>query len=131
MIATHVDKNHLHNHIIFNATSTVDLKKFRWQKGTAAQLRNSSDKIADYHGAMILDQKKQNSYTTYQECRRKYAYRFELKKRLNFLLKHSTSWDDFLLKAAALSVEIDSNHKSKEYSQVINYKKSIDSPKVV
>ncbi len=27
VIATHVDKDHLHNHIIFNATSTVDLKK--------------------------------------------------------------------------------------------------------
>ena len=26
VIATHVDKDHLHNHIIFNATSTVDLK---------------------------------------------------------------------------------------------------------
>lgn len=122
VIATHVDKDHLHNHIIFNATSSVDLKKFRWQKGTAAQLRNSSDKIADYHGAMILDPKKQNSYTKYQEYRRKYAYRFELKERLNFILKHSTSWDDFLIKAAALSIEVDPNHKSKEYGQVINYK---------
>lgn len=122
VIATHVDKDHLHNHIIFNTTSSVDLKKFRWQRGTAAHLRNSSDKVADYHGAMILESAKQNSHTKYQEYRRKYAFRFELKERLNFLLKHSTSWDDFLLKAKALSIDVDPNHKSKEYGQVINYK---------
>ena len=29
VIATHVDQDHYHNHIIFNATSSVDLKKFR------------------------------------------------------------------------------------------------------
>ena len=122
VIATHVDKDHLHNHIIFNTTSTVDLKKYRWQRGTAAHLRNSSDKVAEYHGALILDSAKQNSYTKYQEYRRKYAFRFELKERLNFLLKHSTSWDDFLIKAKLLSIEVDPNHKSKEYGQVINYK---------
>lgn len=122
VIATHTDTDHLHNHIIFNTTSSVDLKKFRWQKGTALHLRNTSDKIADYHGAMILEANKRNSYTKYQEYRRKNAFRFELKERLNFLLKHSTSWDDFLLKASALNVEVDFNHQSKEYGQVVNYK---------
>ncbi|WP_153058981.1 relaxase/mobilization nuclease domain-containing protein, partial [Streptococcus suis] len=34
VIATHIDKNHIHNHIIFNNTNSVTLKKFRWQKGT-------------------------------------------------------------------------------------------------
>jgi len=122
VIATHVDKDHLHNHIIFNTTSSVDLKKFRWQKKTTADLRNISDKVADYHGASILQSAKRNSYAKYQAYRRKYAYRFELKERLNFLLKHSTSWDDYLLKAKVLSIEVDPNHKSKEYGQVINYK---------
>lgn len=122
VIATHTDTDHLHNHIIFNTTSSVDLKKFRWQKATTSHLRNTSDKIADYHGATILATSKRNSYTKYQEYRRKHAFRTELKERLNFLLKHSTSWDDFLLKASALNIEIDTNHQSKEYGQVINYK---------
>ncbi|MDN3202072.1 relaxase/mobilization nuclease domain-containing protein [Enterococcus faecalis] len=121
VIATHVDKEHIHNHIIFNTTSSVNLKKFRWQRGTAAQLRNFSDKVADYYGASVLDQAKRNSYTAYQEYRRKNAYRTEIKERLNFLLKHSTSWDDFLKKAKLLQLSVDSNHQSKEYGQVINY----------
>ncbi|MGM0322521.1 hypothetical protein IGI82_003721 [Enterococcus sp. AZ067] len=122
VIATHVDKDHLHNHIIFNTTSSVDLKKFRWQRGTAAHLRNYSDKVADYHGAMILDTPKRNSYKKYQEYRRKNAYRVEIKERLNFLLTHSTSWDNFLAKAKLLNLSVDPNHNSEEHGKVINYK---------
>lgn len=122
VIATHVDKEHLHNHIIFNTTSSVDLTKFRWQRGTAAHLRNYSDKVADYHGAMILDTPKRNSHKKYQEYRRKNAYRVELKERLNFLLTHSISWDDFLVKARLLNIDVDPNHNSEEYGKVINYK---------
>lgn len=129
VIATHVDKDHLHNHIIFNTTSTVDLKKFRWQRGTTAQLRNTSDKVADYHGALILDNKKRNSYTNFQRYRRKNAYRVELKERLNFLLTHSTNWEDFLVKARLLNVSVDPNHQSKEHGQVINYK-LLDLPQI-
>lgn len=121
IIATHVDTDHLHNHIIFNTTSTVDLKKFRWQRGTTAHLRNISDKVADYQGATILQNKKRNSYTKYQQYRKKFAFRFELKDRLNFLLVHSTSWEDFTKKAKLLNITIDTNHSSQDYGQVTNY----------
>ncbi|MGL9969185.1 relaxase/mobilization nuclease domain-containing protein [Enterococcus sp. DIV1420a] len=122
VIATHTDKDHLHNHIIFNTTSTVDLKKFRWQKRTTADLRNISDKVADYHGATTLKSVKRNSYRKYQEYRKKYAYRMELKERLNFLLKHSTSWEDFIKKARLLNITVDPDHQSKDYGKVINYR---------
>ena len=58
IIATHLDKNHMHNHIIFNTTNNVTLKKFRWQKGTKKSLENISDKYADLYGAKILDRDK-------------------------------------------------------------------------
>ena len=122
VIATHIDQGHLHNHIIFNATSSLDLKKFRWHKRTPGLLRNISDKIADQYGALVLQNTMRNSHTKYQAYRRKNSYRTLLKERLNFVIKHSTSWDDFKIKAAALDIEIDSNHFSKEYDQVINYR---------
>lgn len=34
VIATHVDKEHIHNHIIFNSTNLKTGKAFRWQRGT-------------------------------------------------------------------------------------------------
>ena len=57
IVATHVDRAHIHNHIIFNSTNSVTLNKFRWQKGTKKSLENISDKYADLAGAKILKEK--------------------------------------------------------------------------
>ena len=32
VVATHLDRQHLHNHIVINATSFIDGKKFNWDK---------------------------------------------------------------------------------------------------
>lgn len=122
VIATHIDKEHIHNHIIFNSTSTVDFKKFRWQKGTANLLRNISDQQADYAGAKILKQAKRNSHKKYQQWRNKNNYRVELKERLDFLMKHSLDIEDFKIKARLLKIEIDDSGNSKDYGQFIRYK---------
>ena len=115
IIATHVDKAHIHNHIIFNATSSFDLKKFRWQKGTPELLRNISDKVADYHQAMTLPPLQRTSYTKYKKYLAMDPLRPEIKKRLNFLLRNSQDVDDFLKKAKILDVEIDFSGKYATY----------------
>ncbi|MHA2621990.1 helical hairpin domain-containing protein [Streptococcus agalactiae] len=115
VIATHVDKGYLHNHIIFNTTNEVTLKKFRWQKNTARNLFQISNKHAELYGAKILEPKLRNSYTEYSAWRRKNNFRFEIKERLEFLLKHSLDKDDFLQKAKALNVQIDTSGKYVTY----------------
>lgn len=124
IIATHVDKDHIHNHIIFNATSSKDFKKFRWQKGTTALLRNISDRISDYHGALVLDSPKKSSHTKYLSYQKQNQFRNELKERLNFLKKNSLNWDDFLRKAELLNVavEYNPNSQSKDYGNVLRFK---------
>ena len=91
IIATHVDKNHLHNHIILSTTNTSTLKKIRWQKNTLKNLRAVSDKQAAKYGAKIIEPVMKNSFTKYSAWRRQNNYRFEIKQRLEFLLKQSTS----------------------------------------
>ncbi|MEY8538208.1 relaxase/mobilization nuclease domain-containing protein [Lactococcus muris] len=112
IIATHVDKDHIHNHIILNATSNVDFKNFRWKKNTLQVARELSDKISLKHGAI---QEKvipyERSYHSYQKYLAKNPIRPELKSRLNFLLKHSLSLEDFKKKALALNVVIDFSGK--------------------
>lgn len=123
VIATHIDKGYLHNHIIFNATSSTDLKKFRRHKRTAGTLRNISDKIADYHGALILEQPMLNSHTKFLEYRKQNQFRYEIKNRLNFLKRNAISWEDFLQKAKLLNLEIEeSKTDSKNYGRVLKFK---------
>src|SRR5699024_9406564 len=115
VVATHMDKGHLHNHIIFNTTNEVTLKKFRWQKNTARNLFKISNKHAELYGAKILEPKLRNSYTQYSAWRRKNNYRFEIKERLNFLIKHSLNIRDFLQKAKDLALQVDTSGKYVKY----------------
>ncbi|WP_273449404.1 helical hairpin domain-containing protein [Streptococcus ferus] len=115
VIATHVDKGYLHNHIIFNTTNQVTLKKFRWQKNTARNLFQISNKHSELYGAKILAPKLRNSYTDYSAWRRKNNFRFEIKERLDFLIKHSLDMNDFLQKAKILDLRIDTNGKYVTY----------------
>lgn len=115
VIATHVDKGHLHNHIIFNTTNEVTLKKFRWQKNTARNLFQISNKHAEVYGAKVLKPKMRNSYTDYSAWRRKNNFRVEIKERLDFLMKHSLDQKDFFQKARALDLRIDTSRKYVTY----------------
>lgn len=115
IIATHLDKNHMHNHIIFNTTNNVTLKKFRWQKGTKKSLENISDKYADLYGAKILDRDKIISHKKYEAYKKQNTFRYEIKQKLNFLLKNSNSVDDFIEKAKLLGIEVNTEGKEVKY----------------
>ncbi|WP_154045338.1 relaxase/mobilization nuclease domain-containing protein, partial [Enterococcus faecalis] len=66
VIATHVDKEHLHNHIIFSSTNLKTGKAFRWQKGTKKVLEQISDKIAAKEGAKIIEKSPKNRGKVFQ-----------------------------------------------------------------
>lgn len=115
VIATHMDKGHLHNHIYINSTNSVTLNKFRWQKGTAQSLFNISNKYADLAGAKILEAKNQFGHKEYSAYQRENVFKLEIKSRLEFLLKHSTSLEDFKSKAQALNLNVDFSGKYAKY----------------
>lgn len=116
VMATHIDKGHVHNHIIFNSTDSTSLKKFRWQKGTKKSLEKISDRHADLAGAKVLDKTNKlfdrKAYLAY--CQ-KHVFKVEIISRLEFLLKHSTSVEDFKAKAKVLQLEVDFSRKSARY----------------
>ncbi|HFI0149787.1 TPA: relaxase/mobilization nuclease domain-containing protein [Streptococcus suis] len=115
VVATHLDKAHLHNHIIFNATNMVTMKKIHFNKSPDKSLRAISDKHAGIAGAKIIDEKMKNSRREYIAYRKKNVFRYEIKERLDFLLKHSTSLEDFKLKAKELDLMLDASGKEVRY----------------
>ncbi|WP_049534266.1 relaxase/mobilization nuclease domain-containing protein [Streptococcus anginosus] len=115
VVATHIDRGHLHNHIIFNTTNEVTLKKFRWQKRTRNNLKEISDKISDLYGAKIIQSNMKNSHKKYTAWQQANTFKVEIKNRLEFLLKHSTSLEDFKAKAKALDLNVDYSGKFVKY----------------
>lgn len=115
IIATHMDKGHIHNHIIFNTTNSTTLKKFEWKKGTKQSLSKISDKHSELAGAKIIEPKMNNSYTKYSAWKESNNFRQTIKSKLDFLLKNSVDLYDFNEKAKALDLEIDISGKYTTY----------------
>ncbi len=112
IVATHTDKDHVHNHILINAIDRNSDKKLIWNYALERNLRMISDRISKIAGAKIIE--KRFSYRDYQKYRQS-SHKFELKQRLYFLIQHSKSFDDFLEKAVQLHVHIDFSQKHSRF----------------
>ena len=108
IVATHVDKNHLHNHIIINSVDSNSDKKLKWDYKVERNLRMISDKFSKIAGTKIIE----NRYSHQQyEVYRKTNHKYELKQRLYFLMEHSRDFEDFKKNAPLLHVEMDFSHR--------------------
>ncbi|HEM3887612.1 TPA: relaxase/mobilization nuclease domain-containing protein [Streptococcus suis] len=112
IVATHTDKDHVHNHILINAIDRNSDKKLIWNYALERNLHMISDRISKIAGAKIIE--KRFSYRDYQKYRQS-SHKFELKQRLYFLMQHSKSFDDFLEKAVQLHVHIDFSQKHSRF----------------
>lgn len=67
VLTTHVDKDHLHNHLIFNSVSFVDYKKYHSNKQSYYHIRRTSDRICKEHGLSVVvpGQDRGKSYAEY------------------------------------------------------------------
>ena len=59
VVATHTDHAHIHNHIIFNSTSSDHKQKFRNFLGSSEAIRKISDKLCLENGLSIIEAPKQ------------------------------------------------------------------------
>lgn len=108
IVATHVDKNHLHNHIIINSVDSNSDKKLKWDYNVERNLRMISDRFSKIAGAKIIE----NRYSHQQfEVYRKTNHKYELKQRLYFLMENSTDFEDLKKNAPLLHIEMDFSHK--------------------
>ena len=108
IVATHVDKDHLHNHIIINSVDSNSDKKLKWDYKVERNLRMISDRFSKIAGAKIIENR--YSHQRY-EVYRKTNHKYEIKQRLYFLMEHSRDFEDFKKNAPLLHVEMDFRHK--------------------
>ena len=98
VIATHIDKGHCHNHIIFNAVNYVDFHAYRSNRRTYRELRQLSDEICKEHGLSVIppSQNKGMDYKEYTEAKRGTSWKQKLKQTIDRLVITAKDYDDFL-----------------------------------
>ena len=98
VIATHIDKGHCHNHIIFNAVNYVDFHAYRSNKQTYRQMRQLSDEICKEHGLSVIppSQSKGMSYKEYTEAKKGTSWKQKLKQTIDRCVITAKDYDEFL-----------------------------------
>ena len=98
VIATHIDKEHCHNHIIFNAVNYVDFHAYRSNKKTYREMRHLSDEICAEHGLSVIppSQGKGMDYKEYTEAKRGTSWKQKLKQTIDRCVITSKDYDEFL-----------------------------------
>lgn len=92
LVATHIDREHIHNHLIINSVNFDDGKKFNQSKKDMQKVKDYSDKLCKEEGLRIIEKKK------YQGIYNKNEYQIAL-KGLSWKLKLSNAIDYSLEKS--------------------------------
>ena len=117
VLATHIDKDHIHNHIIFNSIDVDDGKVYHSYYGSYMNIRNQSDKLCKEHNLSVIDQETQReineikrrkfvSWHDWNEDKKGSSYKSRLQFDIDRSIKLSVNWQDFLDRMKSFGYEI-------------------------
>jgi len=98
VLTTHIDKDHVHNHLIFNAVDFVDYHAYKSYKRIYYDMREVSDRLCKENGLSVIppSQNKGMGYKEYTEAKRGTSWKQKLKQTIDRLVITSKDYDDFL-----------------------------------
>ncbi len=109
VLTTHIDKGHVHNHIIFCAVNFVDHHKYNSNKRSYYGIRNMSDKLCRENGLSVVvpgKGSKGKSYAEYQAEKTGTSWKGKLKTALDALIPQVSSFEELLTRLQAAGYEI-------------------------
>ena len=108
VLTTHIDKGHIHNHLLWNAVSFTDYKHYHSNKRSYHYIRRTSDRICKGHGLSVIipGKEKGKSYIEHQATQAGTSYKAKLKAAIDRLIPASADFEDFLLRLQMEGYEI-------------------------
>ena len=109
IVATHVDKHHIHNHIIWNSVTMDCTRKYRNPIGSFRFIRRLSDLICVEHNlSTIINPSKENrSYNKWKNFVKKATNRDYIRADMDEILKAKPkTFDEFLASLSSMGYEI-------------------------
>lgn len=98
VIATHIDRNHIHNHIVFNSVNFENGNKFHQTRDEMIQAKEYSNKICEEYGLSLTEAKA----TRYNIPK----WKRKLKSKLEYAMKNSSSKEEFIYLLEQLGVTV-------------------------
>ena len=107
VLATHIDKDHIHNHIIFNSIDVDEGKVYHSYYGSYMNIRNQSDKLCKEHNLSVIDQEAQKeineikrrkfvNWYDWSEDKKGSSYKSRLQFDMDRVIQKAINWEHFL-----------------------------------
>lgn len=102
LVATHMDTNHLHNHLVVNSVSCMDGRKLHQNAADLQRHRQVNDEICIAHGLSVLEPPKKHSCKKqmrpgeYQAGLRGDSWKLDLIQAINEALEYADDRESFI-----------------------------------
>ena len=109
LVATHIDKNHLHNHLVINSVSFENGYKIQMSKKDLQYIKDYSDKLCLEIGASIIPKKEKTNYikrNEYRVAEQGKSWKFKLMNAIDLSLAESNCKDDFIKNMNKLGYQV-------------------------
>ena len=108
VLTTHIDRGHIHNHVIWNAVSFTNHRHYHSNKRSYYEIRRASDRLCKEHGLSVIvpGQEKGKSYVEHQAVKKGTSYKARLKAAIDRLLPACMDLEDLLRRLQQEGYEI-------------------------
>ena len=108
VLTTHIDKGHIHNHLIFCAVDMVDCRKYISNKQSYAYIRRTNDRLCKENGLSVAKpgQSKGKKYAEWDAQQKGTSWKAKLKAAIDSVIPLAVDFDDFLRRMEAQGYEI-------------------------
>ena len=100
VVATHIDREHIHSHLVFNSVSFEDGRKYHSNGNTVQELMDLSDEICMKYGVAVLNRQPQKkdvlSDREYRSAVRGESWKFQLMNAVTEVMKQAKSRRQFV-----------------------------------
>ena len=108
VVSTHIDKGHVHNHVIFCAADNINHQKYHDCKKTYYNIRSLSDDLCREHELSIITpgEKRGKTYKEWQAGKNGSAWKEQLKSDIDEAIKNAATYEDCIELIRAKGYEI-------------------------
>ena len=108
VVTTHIDKEHVHNHIIFCAADNIEHNKYHDCKQSYYHIRKLSDELCKEHNLSVIipGAQRGRKYEEWQSDKDGTSWKPVMRKDINLCIKAASTYEEFLLLMRAKGYEI-------------------------
>ena len=124
VVTTHIDKGHVHNHIIFCAADNIEHNKYHDCKQSYYHIRKLSDELCKEHNLSIIipGGERGKKYKEWQSDQNGSTWKTQLRQDINFFIKSASTYEEFLLLMWAKGYEIKGKTFGEDAAKYISFR---------